>query len=52
VELAEGPRLLANVVTRDPAAVVIGTAVKATFVAITDLADGAPSQAILRFTPA
>lgn len=52
VELAEGPRLLANVVTDDPAAVRIGDEVTATFVPLPDLAVDAPPQAILRFTPA
>lgn len=52
VELAEGPRVLANVVTDDPSSVTIGTPVVATFVAIAEPAEGAPAQAILRFTPA
>jgi len=53
VELAEGPRLLANVVADDPDTVHIGMAVTATFAAVDDPAEGAgPPQAILRFTPA
>ena len=51
VELAEGPRVLVNIVTDDPETVVIGTPVAATFVAIDDDAEGKPPQAILRFTP-
>jgi len=49
VELEEGPRLLANVLSDDPTAVRIGDAVEATFVPVPDLADDAPAQAILRF---
>jgi uncharacterized OB-fold protein len=49
VELAEGPRILTNVLADDPAAVTIGTAVVATFVPLPDLPEGAPPQAILRF---
>ena len=52
VELAEGPRVLANVLTDDPAAVAIGTPVVATFVPIAEPKDDAPAQAILRFVPA
>jgi uncharacterized OB-fold protein len=52
VELAEGPRLLANIVTDDPLAVTVGDPVRATFVSIADLSADAPAQAILRFTPA
>jgi len=50
VELEEGPRILTNVVTDDPASVEIGTAVEALFVPV-EQADGAPRQAILRFRP-
>lgn len=49
VELAEGPRILTNVLCDDPAAVRIGDAVEATFVPVPVLADDAPAQAILRF---
>jgi uncharacterized OB-fold protein len=56
VELEEGPRILANVVTDDPTSVAIGTAVTAAFVPVTDRDDAAaaerPAQAILRFAPA
>lgn len=54
VELDEGPRILANVVTDDPAAVGIGTAVQAVFVPVTDPPgqEHDERQAILRFTPA
>ncbi|MEO7430050.1 MAG: Zn-ribbon domain-containing OB-fold protein [Acidimicrobiales bacterium] len=52
VELAEGPRILANVLADDPATVRIGDAVHATFVPIADLPEGAPAQAVLRFEPA
>jgi uncharacterized OB-fold protein len=53
VELDEGPRILTNVVTDDPAAVTIGTPVQALFVPIEDRDPEAdhPAQAILRFTP-
>jgi uncharacterized OB-fold protein len=50
VELEEGPRILTNVVTDDPAAVTIGMAVSVAFVPVAD-DPGAPPQAILRFTP-
>lgn len=51
VELAEGPRILTNVVVEDPTSVRIGDPVGAVFVPIDDLADDAPPQAILRFAP-
>lgn len=48
VELAEGPRILTNVVTNDAESVRIGMPVTATFVPV----EGADEpQAILRFTP-
>lgn len=52
VELAEGPRILTNVVTDDPTAVRIGDPVRAIFIPLPDRPDGAPPQAIVRFTPA
>lgn len=51
VELAEGPRILTNVVSDDPASVRIGDPVRAIFVPLPDLPDGSPGQAILRFAP-
>ncbi len=55
VELAEGPRVLANVVTDDPESVVIGLPVEAVFAAVegadAEMAEGRVGQAILRFTP-
>jgi len=51
VELDEGPRVLTNVVTDDPAAVEIGTRVEAVFVPVTDPEDGSPATHLLRFTP-
>jgi uncharacterized OB-fold protein len=51
VELDEGPRVLTNVVTDDPTSVHIGLSVTATFAPVAD-DEGAPPQAILRFTPA
>ena len=51
VELDEGPRVLTNVVTDDPASVHVGLAVSAVFVPIEDDRDDAEAQAILRFTP-
>lgn len=50
VELAEGPRILTNVITDDPQAVRIGDAVQAAFVTLPDLPNDAPAQAIVRFT--
>jgi uncharacterized OB-fold protein len=50
VELSEGPRILANVVTDDPGSVRVGQQVTAVFVPIDDDRD-VPSQALLRFTP-
>jgi uncharacterized OB-fold protein len=49
VELAEGPRLLTNVITDDPESVHIGLPVAATFV---EVPDADQPQSILRFTPA
>lgn len=49
VELAEGPRLLTNVVTDDPGEVAIGTAVAATFVPVADAPEHALAQNLLRF---
>lgn len=53
VELAEGPRILTNVVADDPLAVEIGQAVTATFVPVPADDDpdrpARPAQAILRF---
>lgn len=51
VELEEGPRILTNVVTDEPASVRVGDAVEAVFVPVADAVDGAPPQAILRFAP-
>lgn len=54
VELAEGPRVLTNVVTDDPASVQIGDQVEAVFVPV-DPADGEAEPEIttlLRFRPA
>jgi uncharacterized OB-fold protein len=50
VELDEGPRLLTNVVTDDPASVLIGSAVHVVFVPLEQGPD-APRQAIVRFAP-
>ncbi len=50
VELAEGPRMLTNVLADDPSEVRIDAAVRATFVPLADLAENAPPQAILRFS--
>lgn len=51
VELAEGPRILTNVLTEDPTSVHIGLPVEAVFVPVTDPPKGSPPRAILRFTP-
>ena len=49
VELAEGPRILANVVTDAPEHIRIGDPVRAVFVPVTDLPEDAPPRAIVRF---
>lgn len=51
VELAEGPRILTNIVTTDPQGVSIGDPVRALFVQLDDRAPDTPPQAILRFAP-
>lgn len=51
VELDEGPRVLTNVVVDDPTSVRIGDQVRAIFLPVDGLPDGAPPQAVLRFTP-
>lgn len=50
VELDEGPRILTNVVTDDPASVRVGDPVRAVFVPL-DRPEDAPAQAIVRFAP-
>ena len=52
VELAEGPRILTNVITDDPTSVHVGMPVEARFVPVTDPQEGSPVQRLLRFTPA
>ena len=49
VELDEGPRILTNVVTDDPAAVHVGAAVEAVFVPVDEPVDGSPATHLLRF---
>ena len=49
VELAEGPRILTNVVAEDPASVHIGTEVEAVFVPVTDGPEGSAPRQLLRF---
>jgi len=52
VELAEGPRVLTNIVTTDPEGVSVGMPVTAVFVPVEgDDGEGRTPQAILRFTP-
>lgn len=51
VELDEGPRILTNVVTDDPAAVDVGTAVEAVFVPVEEPVEGSPATHVLRFAP-
>jgi uncharacterized protein len=51
VDLEEGPRVLTNVVTDDPEAVAIGTAVEAVFVPVGDPGDGSRATHLLRFVP-
>ena len=51
VELEEGPRVLTNVVTDEPASVSIGTPVEALFVPVDDPAEGSPATHLLRFEP-
>jgi uncharacterized OB-fold protein len=50
VELAEGPRVLTNIVADDPGAVLIGMPVAAVFVPV-DEPDGSPATHLLRFRP-
>jgi hypothetical protein len=49
VELAEGPRVLTNVVTDDPTSAAIGAAVEATFVPVDEPAEASPATHLLRF---
>jgi uncharacterized OB-fold protein len=49
VELAEGPRILTNVVTDEPDRVQIGTEVEAIYVPVTDRSEGSAMQKLLRF---
>ena len=50
VELDEGPRVLTNVLTDDPASIDVGTPVEAVFVPVDDPAEGSPATHLLRFT--
>ncbi len=50
VELSEGPRVLANVLTDEPDAVTVGAPVEATFVPVDEPEDGSPATHVLRFT--
>ena len=43
--------MLTNVVTDDPAAVDVGTAVEAVFVPVDEPVEGSPATHLLRFTP-
>lgn len=52
IELDEGPRLLTNVVTDDPASVHIGMPVTAVYVPVTDPPEGSIATQLVRFTPA
>ena len=51
VELEEGPRVLTNVLTDDPASVAIGTPVEAVFVPVDEPEAGSPATHLLRFVP-
>jgi uncharacterized OB-fold protein len=51
VELDEGPRVLTNVVTDDPATVDVGTTVEAVFAPVEDPREGSPATHLLRFSP-
>jgi uncharacterized OB-fold protein len=51
VELAEGPRVLTNVVADDPEIVDVGTEVEAIFVPVDEPRDGSPATHVLRFRP-
>ncbi len=51
VELAEGPRVLTNIVTDDPDSVRVGDAVRATFVPVADPPEGSAATHLVRFTP-
>ena len=49
VELAEGPRILTNVLADDPGAVDVGTPVEAVYLPVDDPKDGSPATHLLRF---
>jgi uncharacterized OB-fold protein len=51
VELAEGPRVLTNVVADDPDAVGVGTEVEAIYVPVDEPREGSPATHVLRFRP-
>jgi uncharacterized OB-fold protein len=51
VALAEGPRVLTNVLTDDPESVAIGTRVEAVFTPVDEPEEGSPASHLLRFVP-
>ena len=52
VELAEGPRILTNIVTTDAASIDVGTPVVAVYMPVADPADGSVATTLVRFAPA
>jgi len=52
VELAEGPRILTNIVTTDAASIDVGTPVVAVFVPVAEPAEGSVITSLVRFAPA
>jgi uncharacterized OB-fold protein len=52
VELAEGPRILANIVTTDATSIDVGTPVVAVYVPVAEPAEGSVTTTLVRFAPA
>jgi uncharacterized OB-fold protein len=52
VELAEGPRILTNIVTTDAASIDVGTPVVAVYVPVAEPAEGSVTTSLVRFAPA
>jgi hypothetical protein len=51
VELAEGPRILTNIVTADAASIAVGTPVVAVYVPVAEPADSSAATMLVRFAP-
>jgi hypothetical protein len=52
VELAEGPRILTNILTSDAESIEVGTPVVAVYPPVADPADGSVATTLVRFAPA